>query len=171
MNKHVAPKPVPVAPPNVTVIQNSTHTGLTFQGSAWAQHYELWSANWNELKFGIVSKSIQDNVQAGTLFIAVNPSNATQTIHPHYKPIKIQHKLPIWKDTKWSFKRDHIINRRDDATVAQQAVSFSPVSDQGGIVKRAAHSGASVKGAWYALRGVNQEGKKGKFSKPFFIHA
>jgi hypothetical protein len=87
-------------------------------------------------------------------------------VQPRMKPVKVPSSLPVWHDTKWSFKRE--LHQRLAARAQSQTIQdVSPA--EGGILKRGKQSLGA--GTWYALRGVNPSGVPGPFSKPFLLKA
>ncbi|KIJ64316.1 glycoside hydrolase family 5 protein [Hydnomerulius pinastri MD-312] len=63
--------PIPVSPV-LSVTQVNGTPGFTWQGGAWAEHYELWSLTKDSGKWSLRETRLYDDVDAGALFIPLN---------------------------------------------------------------------------------------------------
>ncbi|EFP88955.2 uncharacterized protein PGTG_15158 [Puccinia graminis f. sp. tritici CRL 75-36-700-3] len=187
------PKPVPGAP-DAFLVTNGTHAGLSWRGSAWAQQYEVYGAFLQDLRFNLISQSVQDNVEAGQLFVPLDPHDPT-------KPIKITLPAPIpershagFIDTKWCLpgspapcplevdfpkQVDDPSNPRSNQT--QHTIFSDAIDTAQNIYKRLLPMGPplptiplpqlslSFTGGWFSVRAISADGTPGGLSQSVFL--
>ncbi|KAI7961467.1 hypothetical protein MJO28_001956 [Puccinia striiformis f. sp. tritici] len=182
------PKPIPGAP-EAFLVTNGTHAGLSWRGSAWAQQYQIYGAVVQDLRFNLISQSLSDNVEAGQLFVPLDPSDPT-------RPIKITLPEPIpeqshagWLDTKWCApgssapcpidinfpKKD--LDRQNSLSVPNQT-RHSSLSDGLDIARnvyaRLLPSSSPIPqnyfaGGWFSVRAISADGIPGGISQSVFL--
>ncbi|KAG0144344.1 hypothetical protein CROQUDRAFT_95152 [Cronartium quercuum f. sp. fusiforme G11] len=166
--------PIP-GPPYPFFATNSTATGISFKGSAWAEHYEIWGAT-NGGRFVKVADNVYDNVGPGELFIAIEPSKPEEPLYvPPFNYINTILPQTGWADNKWfeglvrvilrppGFRKRH----RSLSHSSRRHSTISPLSHQ--VVKRS--GGPGTNGGWFCVRGVSVNGVPGVFSHPAYISA
>ncbi|EGG04428.1 family 5 glycoside hydrolase [Melampsora larici-populina 98AG31] len=193
LGKPVAPFPVP-GPPHAFFATNSTNTGISFKGSAWAAHYEIWGAV-NGGSFVKVADNVLDNVNSGKLFFALDPSQPEQPLYiPPLSYITIRLPQVGWKDDKWydgvvtlttsinlvpsTFqRRSHSQPHHSRGQLSHGSVTHShsnvkrqkkPAKESPSISKR---QSKGQKGGWYAVRAIGVDNVPGGFSQAAWISA
>ncbi|KNZ56908.1 hypothetical protein VP01_2289g1 [Puccinia sorghi] len=179
------PKPVP-APPEAFILTNGTHTGISWRGSAWAQQYEIYGAVVQGLRFNRICHSLTDNVDAGKLFVPLDPSDPT-------KPIDVKLPAPIpeeshagWVDTKWrwagvstagSFRTESAVTAEPDAEPppfsegrdAHQHVYWRLPTNSSSPPSTPHPDSTPFSGGWFSVRAISPDGVPGGISQSVFL--
>lgn len=169
-------KPIPGLP-EAFIVTNSTHVGLSWRGAAWAQGYEIFGAESQSHPFHLISSDIPDNLEAGQLFVPLNPENPTAIINVLPRKIRPPSPQKGWKDTKWWWKpktccdSDSILRKRVDRKDQDSAKNSNATESKITILPSLQPMETSVRGGWYSVRGVSADGVPGRRSKPIFVKA
>ncbi|OAV92899.1 hypothetical protein PTTG_02733 [Puccinia triticina 1-1 BBBD Race 1] len=186
------PKPVP-GPPEAFLVTNGTHAGLSWRGSAWAQQYQIFGAVLQNLHFNLISQAMQDNVEAGQLFVPLDPSDPTKPI-----TITLPESLPEkshagYIDTKWCLPGSPApcpINvnfaKKDDgpqkplSNQTQPSILSDPIGAAQDIYRRLLPMGpplptipqpqGSFSGGWFSVRAISADGIPGGISQSVFLN-
>lgn len=180
-------KPIP-RPPEAFLVTNGTHAGLSWRGSAWAKEYQVLGAVVEGFELNVISKALPDNVQAGTLFVPLDPSDPI-------KPIQITLPEPIlprsqegWTDTKWCvpgstekcwdtrFPREHTLFSKYVPDGSEPSV-YRPATPSTRIHLKPLSTVApetlqpSISGGWFSVRAISADGIPGGLSASIFLAA
>ncbi|PLW05735.1 hypothetical protein PCANC_26084 [Puccinia coronata f. sp. avenae] len=182
------PKPVPSSP-DAFLVTNGTHAGLSWRGSAWAQRYEIFGAVVQSSRFNLISQSIQDNVEAGKLFVPLDPTDPT-------KPIQITLPEPIpershsgWVDTKWcapgspsrcsidvTFPKHESGSQNPLLNQAHRSIFSEGVNLAQNFYRRllpmspsTPESSSQFAGGWFSVRAISADGVPGGTSQSVFL--
>jgi len=181
------PKPIP-GRPEAFIVVNGSRVGLSWRGEAWAAGYEIFGAEAWERNFHLISDVIPDNVEAGELFIPLDPERPTDSLRIPARKSKSREPHKGWRDRKWCW-----INRLfhrgcqdddddDDRYRAHHHQANSLLDMLGNLIGRSSmtvlppmeplrHRHRQHPGGWYAVRGVSADGIRGKLSRPIFLDA
>ncbi|KAH9813336.1 family 5 glycoside hydrolase [Melampsora americana] len=193
LGKPVGQYPIP-GPPHAFFATNSTATGISFKGSAWAEHYEIWGAV-NGGTFVKVADKVYDNVNSGKLFFALDPSQPEQPLYiPPLSYISIILPQVGWMDNKWydgvvtlttsigfvpsAFqRRSHFQSHHSRRKLSHGSVAHSHLNvkrekkvgiDSHSNVKR---QSKGQKGGWFSVRAISADNVPGGFSQAAWISA
>ncbi|KAH9472172.1 hypothetical protein Pst134EA_002797 [Puccinia striiformis f. sp. tritici] len=67
--------------PDVFIVTNGSHPGLSWRGEARAAGYEIFGAEAWGREFNLISDIIPDNVEAGGIFIPLNPQRPSELLN------------------------------------------------------------------------------------------
>ncbi|KAI9628135.1 hypothetical protein KEM48_011813 [Puccinia striiformis f. sp. tritici PST-130] len=166
------PKPIPDRP-DVFIVTNGSHPGLSWRGEAWAAGYEIFGAEAWGREFNLISDIIPDNVEAGGIFIPLNPQRPSELLNMKPPKSKSDESHNGWTDRKWCRKRSilgcHGLEKLPDGMgrdvlgnlVGQNSMKVLPSMEP--------ERGRHRPGGWYSVRGVSADGIPGKRSRPVFL--
>ncbi|MBW0502367.1 hypothetical protein O181_042082 [Austropuccinia psidii MF-1] len=159
-------RPVP-GPPELFFLTNGTQVGLSWRGSAWAAYYEVFGATFKNSKFELVCRSVEDNVEAGKLFVPLDPKVPTKSLNVTRGKAKAAESHQGWVDQKWSYaqsERSSIAvpsggEKQENNTPLYTTLSPNDNTNPQGLVE----------GGWYFVRGISADGIAGQASQAVFL--
>ncbi|KNZ62262.1 hypothetical protein VP01_1293g3 [Puccinia sorghi] len=179
------PKPIP-GRPEAFIVSNGSHVGLSWRGEAWAAGYEIFGAEPRDRDFHLISDVIPDNVEAGKLFIPLDPERPTEPLRIPTRKSKSEEPHKGWRDRKWCWRNSFLHGCHDDDDddryqghhhheknlldilgnfIGQSLMTvLSPMEPP-------RHRHRHHPGGWYSVRGVSADGIRGKPSRPVFLDA
>ncbi|KAA1136631.1 hypothetical protein PGTUg99_036517 [Puccinia graminis f. sp. tritici] len=165
------PKPIP-GRPEALIVTNGTHAGLSWRGEAWAAGYEIFGAEAWGRNSNLISDVIPDNVEAGGIFIPLDPERPTDSLNMTPRKSKADESHKGWTDRKWCRKRSLL-----GCHGSHQLIDWRGRDILGNLVGHSMKVLASMEpirdrdrsGGWYSVRGVSADGVPGKRSRPVFL--
>ncbi|MBW0478866.1 hypothetical protein O181_018581 [Austropuccinia psidii MF-1] len=166
------PRPIP-GPPEPFLLTNGRQVGLSWRGSAWAKWYEVFGAAAKDSISAPVSNAVYDNVEAGELFVALDPQTPTKFLNATRHLGKTPESHSGWSDQKWCVAGSQgscsFTIPSKDRQQAQSAVRLGHGLYT--VVPRmnSTSAGNFNEGGWYSVRGISADGVPGEYSEAVFV--
>ncbi|KAG0147584.1 hypothetical protein CROQUDRAFT_61589 [Cronartium quercuum f. sp. fusiforme G11] len=176
------PPPFPVPGiPHAFFVSNGTNVGISWRGAAWAYRYEVFGAHVHKTTFNLVAQSLNDNVEAGTLFLPVDPAQPTKNIVVQRLPAKPHRSHAGWIDDKWE---NRWTRRNSHTTTPSEPLPPIPelhpiplepqpkipeYQPDGDETRSSTIERWNPQGGWWMVRGRSVDDVPGPFSKPIFL--
>ncbi|MBW0488228.1 hypothetical protein O181_027943 [Austropuccinia psidii MF-1] len=158
------------------IISNSSHYGISWLGSAWAQHYEVWAVPQEGGKFQRVASQTYDNINSGELFLEIDTAKrrlnfrkATSVgvkshagfVNQKFTGRRGQPLPTIQVGTNGRFFKQKVAPRVRRAKRPMKKVEQQPDEQNSPIPQGP---------AWYAVRPISATGDAGPFSIPLYVN-